>query len=141
MTTIFNAEALVAVEVVGKRLDHTASYQQRQKHRWLWVIPLPETKPGFYFHYGTALMQVGPFTKEELEKGNEGDGGKVRPFVDAYRPKYLVEGEAVYYRPYVRLSFAGGKSTIVHFNTEADALAWGKQKAMLGIRVQIITRL
>jgi len=113
MKTVFNLEALVSVEIKDKKECRYLVYEPFKKSFW------GNTKEGFYF-YGEAC-----YTKEEIEKGK---------FCDT---KLQVEDKKVFYKPYVRLTFAGGKISITEFPKYEAAVTWGTEMANKGINIKL----
>jgi len=114
--TVFNLEALVCVEIRDKRQCGYLKYRPFKKSFW------GNTEEGFY-----SGMSSFPYTKEEIEQGK---------FLDT--PLLVIE-KAIYYHPYVRLTFAGGKGKCREFSTYEEALQWGTAMANKGINVKLET--
>lgn len=64
-------------------------------------------KEGFYDFMGTY-----PYTAEDLKTGQYND------------IEFLVEGQQVFYKPFVKLFFSSGINTTKEFNTLAEAEEW-----------------
>jgi len=104
--TIFNLEALVCVEVVNKKRCVYLKYARQSK--FIFVF----TEEGFYDLFGS-----GPYSKEEVEQGKY------------HNTRLLVFQNEVYYKPYVKLTFAGGKEKVKEFSNYEDAKKYGEEMA------------
>lgn len=107
---IFNLEMLVSVEINDKKRYNLLEYRPFKKSFW------GDRKEGFYH-----AMSSYCYSKEEIEKGG---------FCDIV---LLVEDNIVFFKPYVRLTFAGGQTFIKEFETIEAAVEWGNFKAKTGI--------
>lgn len=114
MRKIFNLDALVKVEIMDKKQCTYFTYQPYKKY-WFW-----EQKEMFYMMFNDC------YTPDYLrEKGIEGI-------------KFIVEGDKVFYRPEVTLTFAGKASVSKSFDTYQQALEWGKEQADKNISTQLV---
>lgn len=116
---IFNIEALVCVEIHDKRKCNYFTWLPEKKFLF------SKREEGFYDSPSSY-----PCSKEYLESGKYLGAGV----------KFLVEDKTVYYKPYVRLSFAGRKSAITEFATYELAHEYGMKMANRGIAVQLIDK-
>lgn len=113
MKVIFNLDALVKVEIEDKKVCRRFEYQPYRKF-WFW------TQDEMFI-----CPFIGSYTRDYL-RDNTVEG-----------IKFLVEGDNVYYRPNVTLTFAGKASVNKSFDTYEEAEAWGKEQADKNISAQL----
>ncbi len=133
MKTIFNAEALVSVEIVDKKpCKYVQWIDVSAKSFWEKLFSSRNhDKNGFYCR---GILHDSFIEEQQITTG-----------VYPSNPQFilngielLVEDKIVYHKPYVRLSFAGGKSSITEFNSYELAKEWGEVQVKKNMSATII---
>lgn len=109
---IYNADTLVGVKVYDKKECHFIQWRERKK--W-WIFTTQ--KEGFYStHYPYE-----EYTARQLMRGYVLD------------TPLIVEDNKAYFKPYVKLIFAGGENVIKNFDTHNEAFVWAEEFARKNI--------
>lgn len=136
MKTVFNAEALVKIELHDRKVC--------ERIVWLEAAP-PTLFERLFFYRG---REAGFYTKElifdngvliyadEISSGKYTRSGFDSLFVYQDIP-LLVDGKNVYYRPYVKMHFSGGIKKVVEFNSYKEAEAFTNEQVSKGMNVTI----
>lgn len=119
-TSIFNQEALVSVEIMDRKPVRHFEWHPAYKK---WYGSKPER-----FEIPFLLGDASWYTPDHLRE----HGYMNIPVI--------VDGKKVYEFPRVRQTYAGGKVSESIFDTYEEALAWGREQADKGIRVQLLIR-
>lgn len=120
---IFNLNALVSVLIKDKYRCYDIIYKSYKKGLFR------NRKEGFYYSdclYSDANLLL----KKDIE------GGTTKGIFKGF--KLIIEGNIVYYKPYVQLSFSSGEnSKCKEFDTYQEALDFGNKVADEGMSVKI----
>lgn len=119
---ILNLEMVVAIKVFDKTPAHYWCHIPFQQRSWLGrKLFGGDQKEGFRQRYGEKI-----FTREQMN-------GKYH-----YGDELMVEGEDVFYKPKVKLIFAGEYKYTEFFKTLEEATTWANEQAKNGIKIQYV---
>lgn len=108
--TLFNLEALVAVDIVDKKVCGYIEWRPFKASFW------GDQQEGYYTTASFTNYIIG--TEKEIEEGLL--GGVFKGL------KFIIENKKVYYLPYVKLTFAGDRTSIREFKEYGWAAEFGK---------------
>lgn len=126
MKTVFNAEALLSVQVVDKQPCEDFEWLERTTTtRWQrlldWDLP-KECPSGWYY---TGMLSKTPVSREWILSGRYPAFDKQFIYQGC---ELIIKGFKVYWKPYVRLSFVGGVWQTKTFDSYDEAKQFAKDQ-------------
>jgi hypothetical protein len=117
---IYNLDEVVKIEIKDKIVCNELYYRNTTKNWW------GKIKPAGFYYRDLLDEEHGPFTQEELRRGD---------FEDI---EILVENNIPYFLPKVKFYFTNGKTEVKRFNTFEEAKSWGTEMSSKSMKNQLI---